>query len=258
MAENSTTRQTKVRNAAVIIAVVAGLGGGIAFAAAGDDPDPGSNLSGAERSAANDAVFDEFQAKYAAWLESDYVKALDLKSVPRLEQRDETMSPSYGSLEEATDNADLAVLGVVENVDFVPYGIVTEFQVERTAKGEPLETVTVFQGSKLYPDQDFKTATLRSAPSSPVLVEGDRAVLLLEEAPPAMQDAANDTPTGGASSVQASRPVYRIQDWSGNYKVEKGKVKTVKAEQNKVRDVEGKSEKDVMDRIEGHAKKSKK
>lgn len=202
---------------------------------------------------------DSYYQQYAEWLQSDYVKQLDPTSLLQKEhQRDLNMgSPTF---EWAADHADLTVSGKVTDLRFVPDGTLTTFKVDRTAKGGPKSTIYVMQTSYIAPEDNEvgKTgnAVLLFDGVQPMLFEGDRAVLFLEDL------------TGGLNPVQAeflgdslgSALIYHAVRGAGQYRIQNGKIraeKTVSEVPNRDRRFDGKSESEILDATEARTKKEK-
>jgi hypothetical protein len=204
-----------------------------------EEPVPTPNSD--EPAAKQDVDFDDFYERLETWVASDFVQSLDPKSLPPLKSMRDP-AQGYASLDEAVDHADLAVLGTVIKTKFIARGALrTTFRIERVAKGSPQETVTIDQiDLTLSPKYDQATGPEWSAkpkigttPASPPIFVGDRAVLLLEE-------------KGDGSDG------YYIQNFSGQYRSTKGRVKTLPA--CDFHDVDGLTERALLERIEAHAK----
>lgn len=200
-------------------------------------PTPNSD----EPAAKQDADFDEFYERLERWVASDFVQSLDPESLPQLESM-RNPAKGYSSLGEAVDHADVAALGTVVKTEFIARGALrTTFRIERVAKGSPQETVTIDQVElTLSPKYDQATGAdwnakpkIGMTPASPPIFVGDRAVLLLEE---------KDDGSDG----------YFMQNFSGQYRSTKGRVKTLPA--CDFHDVDGLTERALLKRIEARAK----
>lgn len=255
-----TSKKHATRNLIVAVVVVLCAGGGIAVAAINDGgpgPDPDANLSAAERDAKYQSLQAGYDVRYAAWLQSDAARSLDLSTL----KHEATMAvypPGAENLDDAVDAADIAVEGTVTKTTFIPYGTITEFTVNQVPKGDVTGTIMVLQqGSALYAHgKNFEEPYIGDGDAQPLLIEGDQAVLLLDPATPQAQAMVSEASARyGAQSITSATPLYTIQPYSGQYKVEQGKVKTVKG--SKVKDVEGKSKKELVDRIAAHHKANK-
>jgi hypothetical protein len=187
---------------------------------------PDEGLTDAQRTAKNGADFERSMRNLEEWEASPAVQALDPRALPRVGSLSDAV-PGYRTLEESVRHADLAVLGRVVRTKAVNHGLLTEFRVERTAKGVPAVQVTIHQDAFLTPLYDFTSACAQLAGSDayPPLLVGDRAVLLL----------------------QRFRDAYVIQPWSGEYRSAAGRVSST--ELNRFHDVDGYTEHQLMDAI---------
>ena len=184
---------------------------------------------------------DVYEREIQAWVETPEVQALDPRSLRQVEG----MSHAYqvsGSLLEATNRADVAVLGAVERTRFWRDVTITRIRVERVAKGAVPDVITVVQLASLRPGDAFHDPTLRTYgamivldTTEPTLFAGDRAVLFLEEEERFRADIG---------------PAYRIQPWTGMRTVD-GRVQPLATCQFR-EDVEGDAADDVMDRIKAY------
>ena len=198
-------------------------------------PDPDAGLSDAERTARYEAGFAAFQKRLAEWTMSDWAQSLDPRALPRSGKLVSYVL-GYDNLAAAVANADLAVLGTVEKIRFVPLGSLMTFRVERVAKGEASPTVTVGLGMALGQGNDWNSAVLEVDDNVPVLLAGDRAVLLLQH-------------SDGAAA--ASGESYHVQSWSGGFTVAGGRVKALELCQ--FHDADGLTPDALMDRIARYA-----
>lgn len=199
-------------------------------------------LTAADRDAYYRAIYDGWQQNYAAWLDSSCVTDLDPREIERKQTEGE-----YGRLHETTfvkavDAAQLVVQGTVRSTRFVPFGTLTEFAVDRTAKGEDQRTVSVLQISALHPKPGFKAGYISSEIGQPILLPGDKAVLLLN----------TDPQTSDLYPELDEDTTYRIRFWSGQYLIKNGKVRKVPGSQ--VPYVNGVSVDRLMDRAEARAR----
>lgn len=189
---------------------------------------------------------------YLEWLRSDYVKTLDPKSLKKQEDWGiRLLGPR--TFDEAVDKADSVVSGVVEGLLFVPYGTLTTFRVDRTAKGERKATINVLQTSHVQPDENDQAEQVYD-PAASLLAKGDRAVLLLKKFP-----ATELMPEQKEFLGEGFRdPVYMVLRGSGQYRSEGGMVRTEKANSvvpNPDESFDGRSEDALMDAAETRAKK---
>lgn len=192
-------------------------------------PDPDCGLTDEEKAAKHTAATNAFFSRLEEWFESDYVRGLDPKPLPRYDSLGGHM-PGEATLAKSVRNADLAVLGTVTTARFVQGRLVSSFRVERTAKGRAPGQITVRQDHGVRPQDDFTGASMIVEPTAPVLLPGDRAVLLLAK----------------------EKDAYGIGVYSGAYASSGGKVRST--EGNSFRgEVDGLTEDELMDRIEALA-----
>jgi hypothetical protein len=196
-------------------------------------PGPSDPMPPDQRDAYYRGLEDDADKKYQAWLQSDFVKSLDLRSLP---QTFLNIDPAagYNSLEEASDHADMVVLGQVVSVKTGPQ-TETTFRVERTAKGSAASTISITQSGGIRPGADLDHPVMAVSEFTPMLLPGDRAVLLLERA---------DKEGPGH---------LRIQNFSGEYRSDSAR-KVRSTHGNKFHDVDGMSESAIMDRIQTHVR----
>lgn len=200
-------------------------------------PDPDAGMTHEQVEAAQEAHWNDFQSRFAAWETSDpVVNNPNWKTVPRM-PRNGSSQPGYGSFEEATDHADLVILGHVINVRASGFDTETTFAVERSAKGTSAPvTITIVQAGGLRPDNNYdQPAYLAFSEASPFLFAGDRAILLVSRSP-------------------VREGAYYIQAFSGEYPSTGGRVHSVKG--NKFNDVDNSTEGDLMDRADRHVRNS--
>jgi len=228
-------------NGLITLALTAGLAYAVAYA--GPDqvrpaavavkppgpPSPDAAMPPDQRDAKYKALQEGYFKKFDEWLQSDFVKSQDLRSLPQSPLLGEPV-PGYHSLEEAVDHADIVVLG---KVVAVTTGTQTEttFRVERTAKGTPASTISFVQAGGIRPGADFDHPIMAVDEASPMLFPGDRAVLLLE--------------------LLARTGRWRIQNYSGEYRTDPaGNISSTP--QNRFHDVDAMTETQLLDRIEHH------
>lgn len=213
-----------------VAAVVIAVGGGVSFAGGGGKGpvgNPDEALTFEERDQKYRDSWETFERRYGEWLASPHA-AVDPRTLPRSEKMALQVAGAE-TFTEAVDRAALAVSGRVISVRFEPNRTITEFQVDRHALGKVGEVLTFVQSGGLYPDRDFVGAHLVELTGNPILLEGDRMVLLLDRA------------TDGA--------LY-IQSVSGQYLIRNGKTTSVAL--NRFRDADGITADQLMDHIETH------
>lgn len=192
-------------------------------------PDPDCGLTEEQKATRDTAATNTFLQRLEEWFESDYVRGLDPGPLPRYDSLG-GQTPGEPTLAKAVRNADLAVLGTVATARFVHGRLISSFRVERTAKGRAPERVTVRQDHGVRPQDGFTSASMIVEPTAPVLLPGDRAVLLLTK----------------------EKDDYGIGVYSGAYASSGGKVRST--EGNNFRgEVDGLTEDELMDRIEALA-----
>lgn len=171
--------------AAVLVGIVPGVvlaSSGVATEASPDKErrsDPAASMSEAEQVADHERQWATYQASYGSWLAS-VASDLDFTTVERVELLALPEAPP-GSLSEAVQQASLIVVATVEAVQFLPsLTTVADLRVEQTLKGLPLPRLTIVQaGGPLPRDADWDEAVLAEATATPILLTGDRALLLL-------------------------------------------------------------------------------
>lgn len=194
--------------AAISTVVLVSLGSYAAVAAGkpGPRPERDAALTGEQRTAADQKVQQDFQHRYAEWLTSPAAQGQDLR---RLERRTIAASylPGQPTLDAAKRKADVVVTGLVSGITFEPGKTFITFRVERPLKGQPANDLVVMQGGGLSPAPDFQHAYLVVDESSPPLLPGDRAALLLQR-------------TGGSGEA------FIVQPFSGEYVLVDGRVRS--------------------------------
>jgi len=172
-------------------------------------PDPYKGMTNAERQASDKAAFNDFEARYKAWLSQQSFTPQQLAALPKRPMNSLRVSKIPTSLDGATKAATRVASGVVTGIAFEPYKAIVTLKVEDAIKGGNVgDSVTIVQSGGLWPEPDFKTASLSIDEASPLLLPGDRAFVLLEPEP--------DRP--GA---------YRTESVSGLYRVVDGRVEGV-------------------------------
>lgn len=137
------------------------------------DPTDQSNLQG-------EATFDQ---RYKAWLDSAAAHSLDLRSLPR-----GILAANYfggqSTLAQAVAHADTIVVGQVSTYDFGSWGSSSTIAVDTMLKGNRATTVTFdVPGGPQPTNISFTAAQLVQSEAAPILLPGDRAVLLFDRAP---------------------------------------------------------------------------
>jgi hypothetical protein len=131
--------------------------------------------------AANRANFEE---DYRRWLEDVIQSGRDPRTLPRSPAAAFYLPPSNQSLDESVRSASAAVVGRVVNVEFGPFtGALVTMLVESSLKGPARAgtSVQILMGGGPFPDPQFKDGVLLFFENAPLLLRGDRALVLLEE-----------------------------------------------------------------------------
>lgn len=213
------------------ILVVLGLGVFASIAAANNfgkgapSLDPEAGLSNSQREDIHRSLESAFQQKYGDWLNSSAAIQQDLR---RLEHRELNASylPAQPTLIDAASHADSIIAGMVTKIAFEPSGAVVTLNVTKTRKGPLASEVLVIQGGGLFPAPDFKAAYLVDDLSAPLLLPGDRVVLLLEK-------------------TERSDGALAIQGFSGFYPSNGGRVRSIPGNPFSGQ-VDGKTEDELM------------
>jgi hypothetical protein len=166
--------------AAVILAAV-GSNGGITGITGGKHPvaDPDAGLTVDERLARHTAERLEFEKRITAWFESFDPASVDLRSLEHHERLSSYDDPAK-DLDEAVSIADAIIVGSVVEVRFDRDGAVVTLDVDQALKGGPvMGTAVIRQASGVWPTPDWKGVFIVDAPNDPLLLPGERVVLLL-------------------------------------------------------------------------------
>jgi hypothetical protein len=191
-----------------------------------------------------------FDRKYAAWLRSPAVRDVDLTQIAHHETNGDGAG-GWPTFECAVDRADLVVTGTVQHLDFLPEATLTNFKVDWTAKGSATGVIHIVQSSHLFPEKGefpsgpFGAATISDEPGSPLLLPGQRALLFL------VRTGLSPMSTRVVPDADPNQVRYGIWDQSGGYVVADGRVKALPT--NPITDVDGHTEKELMDRAASRA-----
>lgn len=207
--------------------------------------DPYAGMTDAQREASDMAAMGSFDDRFSAWVASPEVQALDPRTLPQVGTLAQ-WAVGDGSLLEAVNKADVAVLGTVERTRFRGWSTLTRFRVERVAKGASPATIVVVQNG-VRPGESFEVpghrtdgAQIAADEAVPFLAPGDRAVLLLNEL---------DARERQALAVDRA---YTIRPWSGEFRVAGGRIRAV-AGCDFADDVDGESAAALLDRVKRYA-----
>jgi hypothetical protein len=111
------------------------------------------------------------------------------------------------NLESAVEDAEIIVVGTAAELEYKEHSTVVVFQVESFLKGDSIDqqTLRIWMSGGPEPRRDFafESATLTYSVAAPLLLPGDRAVLLLQN--------------------HARIGLY-VQDFSGHYLVKNGRI----------------------------------
>jgi hypothetical protein len=151
-----------------------------------------------------------WQQKYETWLADFVASGFDARALDRAEKM-ATYNSSARDLGSAVREADVIVSGQVTKVVWIPgFGKVT-FKVGNLIKGvEYAEdgAIELIMGGGPSPTSDycFRSAKLAEDVNAPILLEGDKAVLFLQ---------------------QDTKERLWVQSWSGHYLVKNGKIEAL-------------------------------
>lgn len=147
-------------------------------------PNPYAGLSDAQQQALEQQQQKEFEAHYRAWLSTLDYNHMDLHGLPRVPSTADVGPGQELSLHDAVAHADMIVIGTVSGFHPRPFsGIETTLSVDRVLKGPPTPTITVIQSGALQPTPDWSGVFIVQPVEEPLLLPGDRAVLLIQTAP---------------------------------------------------------------------------
>jgi hypothetical protein len=172
-------------------------------------PNPDFGLSNRAIQTNHAASRAEFEQKYRSWL-ADFVRSgRDPRSLERLSVN-AFYEPGKNSMREAVQGATLVVVAQVSKADFEAFvGTHLTVEVQSVAKGpvQPGTIIRVLMGGGPMPTLDFKGAALAIYENAPLLLPGDRALLVLE---------------GPLASGE-----YYPQSWTGLYNLHQGTVRAL-------------------------------
>ncbi|MGH3262082.1 MAG: hypothetical protein ACRDNS_08825, partial [Trebonia sp.] len=143
---------------------VAGTAGGKPVPA----PNPDAGLTDAQRNAIYQQTEASFQQRYKAWLKSAAAHSQNLRALPRHPMAASYL-PGQPTLLAAKQKAEVIISGTVTAIRFEPGTAVLTVHVNRTVKGSAGNDILVIQGGGLFPDPDFKHASLTINESAPLL-----------------------------------------------------------------------------------------
>lgn len=169
---------------------------------------PEGGLSDQQIEALHSAERQQFENRYAKWVSSLDTSTLNWATLRHGEMTG-LVQPPPQSLADAIAKASVVVVGTVTRIkpDPKPYGTTVSLHVERLVKGSAGSDIEVWQASHLEPTLDWAGAVIVDAPWGPLLLPGDRAVLLLN------------------SATQPGKWV--AEEFTGTYLVHDGKVRSL-------------------------------
>jgi hypothetical protein len=165
-----------------------------------------AGLSDTERNALYERNTAAFQARLQAWYAHLDQQHLDLRTLKRVGMMASVEPAAASTLAAALAQSDAAVTVVVQavhtsqaNATALPESDVTVTVVNQ-AKGSVPRSIVLHQLGGVVPTLDWSGALIEDADGQPLLLPGDRAVLLLIRNP------------GGAS--------YRLESYTGEYLID--------------------------------------
>lgn len=170
---------------------------------------PEARMSSAERDQMYKANFAHFESRYSAWASNLDVSKLNLSTLPREELLADYAQVRVSSLFQAAASADVIVTATVTKIR--PAGLAATdvmVRVDRAHKGDAGSTLVIREAGGLMPSQDWNSVYIAEAASEPLLLPGDRAVLLLNR-----------------STVAPGE--YEVEGFTGIYKLNSGKITSV-------------------------------
>jgi len=190
----------------------------------GQFANPDAGLSDTARQEQYDAARNEFEGRYLQWLSEFLASGTDPWALPRVELQDRFVEGAQ-SLQAAAIRADIIGVGVIEAVQFQPYGARTQFRLTEAIKGNR-GTYTLAQTGGPFPNHDWKSGQMQIAPNDPLMKPGTRALLFLQ--------------------LDTSLNVYHVQSYTGHYEVVDGRVRALDLN-GFAGAIDGKSETEALD-----------
>jgi len=133
---------------------------------------------------------DAFFAKRDAWITAFAKTSFNPAALPQ-DETDGSEMAGPTTFSEALANADAVIEGTVQRLHFTIHGTFADFLPSAVDKSDGTvkvgKTVSVEFGFVLQPDDDFTQATLAYGFGDPVLLPGDRALLLVSKDPKSRQ-----------------------------------------------------------------------
>ena len=197
----------------VVLALILGVGvGGAITLAASSNKSPVTNpdrgLADAQRALRYSQLRGAFEAHYTSWLEHLDIGRLALGKLPRESMLGTGVAAQAQTLAEAVAGAEYIVVGTATAIKPTPFsGTAVTLAVTATVKGPSVKEVTIVQPGGLLPTSDWKGVIVASAPTDPLLLPGQEALLFL---------------TRAAGSTN-----FSVQPVTGLYSITRGTVEAV-------------------------------
>lgn len=170
-------------------------------------PNSEARLTDAQRNQLYKADWLAFQSHYRSWLANLNLSSLSLSSLARGELTAVYAPPQAMTLAEAVSLADEVVVGTATGFQPTPFdGTFVTLRITHTFKGNVSNSVHVHQAGGLLPTGDWTGVTLVDAVNAPLMLPGDRFLLLLQR-------------RSTNSGVE-----YDVQSFTGMYKLESGRL----------------------------------
>jgi hypothetical protein len=168
-----------------ILCAVVGVGAAVADSANPKAPNPNTeaNLTDAQRNQLYEQNWQQFQARYVQWVAALDLTKVNLRVLPRQPILADFVGPIDQNLAQATADADLAVRAEIVSIKPTAFdGTYVTIQVAGNLKGSaPAGTMVVHQGGGLRPTPDWNGMYIADSPDAPLMLPGDRVVLLLKQ-----------------------------------------------------------------------------
>jgi hypothetical protein len=142
-------------------------------------------LTDAQRNALYQSNNAQFQSKLNAWYAHLNTKTLDLHHLQRGGMMANFAPPEAAKFSDAVAGATVVPTGTVTDIRTTPWSVGTlpesyvTVRVEALTKGSAPGTVVIHQLGGIVPSLDWTRAEIEDADPAPVLLPGDRAMLLL-------------------------------------------------------------------------------
>ncbi len=197
----------------VVLALILGVGaGGAITLAASSNKSPVTNpdrgLTDAQRALRYSQLQGAFEARYTSWLEHLDIGQLALGKLPRESMLGTGVAAQVQTLAQAVAGAEYIVVGTATAIKPTPFsGTAVTLTVTDMMKGPSVKEVTIVQPGGLLPTSDWKGVIVASAPTDPLLLPGQEALLFL-------------TRVAGSTN-------FSVQPVTGLYSITRGNVDAV-------------------------------